>query len=79
MFLLYVLLSVISMEFLGQRSKEKGLYLHAIVYEAGTGFGETGWGKLDAAKKVTWAQLSKHWIVLSTQRVSGKKIVLFSG
>ena len=49
----------------GLGSKEKGLYLHAIAYEGGTGFGETGWGKLEAAKKVTWAQLSKHWIALS--------------
>lgn len=46
-------------------SKEKGLYLHAIAYEGGTGLCETGWGKLEAAKKVTWAQLSKHWIALS--------------
>ena len=53
------------MESLGPRNKEKGLYLHAIAYEGGTGFGETGWGKLEAAKKVTWAQLSKHWIALS--------------
>ena len=47
------------------RSKEKRLYSHAIAYEGGTGFGETGWGKLEAAKKVPWAQLSKHWIALS--------------
>ena len=33
--------------------------------KGGTGFCETGWGKLEAAKKVTWAQLSKHWIALS--------------
>lgn len=39
--------------------------MHAIAYEAGTGLCETGWGKLEAAKKVTWAQLSKHWIALS--------------
>ena len=44
MFLLCVL-SVISMQFLGPRSKEKGLYSHAIVYEGDTGFGKTGWGK----------------------------------
>ena len=67
MCLLCVLLSVIIMEFLGPRSKEKGLYSHAIVYEGGTGFGETGWGKFEAAKKMIWAQLSKHWIALSTR------------
>ena len=49
----------------GLGSKEKGLYLHAKAYEGGTGFGETGWGTLEGAKKVTWAQLSKHWIALS--------------
>lgn len=43
----------------GLGSKEEGLYLHVIAYEGGTGLGETGWGKLEAAKKVTWAQLSK--------------------